>query len=213
MKPIAAAFLVGIWRTAAPAAEPETAEYLSDSLSERIISATQGWGELGVNSAAHLPNQPHLGLRIKDREYAQGLGTHANSEIVLDLRGQFKTFETEVGLQWSDGTSPGSAIFQILVDGKKVFDSGAMRENDPPQPVTVSVLGAGELRLVANDAGDGITADSADWADARLIREPAAAKRSRSPTQLPHRRPSRSNCSTGRENPPGKARGNPPRLR
>ena len=61
-----------------------------------------------------------------------------------------------------------------------------MRENDPPRPVEVSVAGADELRLVAGDAGDGITADCADWADARLTRDPAAdeaatSRRSTSP--------------------------------
>ena len=104
------------------------------------------------------------------------MGHHANGEIVVDLGGQFKTFEAEVGVQWQGGKNIGSVVFQIYVDDKKVFDSGVVRENDPPRPVTVSVEGAEELRLVANDAGDGIDCDCADWADARLTRDPAAAK-------------------------------------
>ncbi len=67
-------------------------------------------------------------------------------------------------------------VFQIYVDDKKVFDSGVVHENDAPRPVTVSVEGASELRLVASDAGDGIICDAADWAEARLVRNPAAEK-------------------------------------
>ena len=162
--------------TVAYAENASKAEYLSDLLSDRMISTTQGWGELGIDTAVRATGQAPQKLRIKDKEYAHGLGHHANGEIVFDLDGKYKTFHTEVGLQWLDGKGPGSVVFQIFVDGKKVFDSGVVRENDPPRPVTVSVEGADELRLVASDAGDGITSDCADWADARLVRDPAPAR-------------------------------------
>jgi len=196
---VVVAAVSGLLPTTSWAAKPKV-DYLSDLLLDRAISVTQGWGYLGIDTmvrATVIAPKPvvHLGelgidtkvvasgqaapkLRIKDKEYARGLGHHANGEIVVDLSGRFKTFEAEVGLQWSDGKSPGSVVFQVLVDGRKVFDSGVMRENDPPRPVKVSVEGADELRLVANDndAGDGISADCADWADARLTRDPAAAR-------------------------------------
>lgn len=160
----------------AQAADATKAEYLSDVLPDRMISCTQGWGELRFDAAAGLPGQPSPKIRIKDKEYARGLGHHANSSIVLDLSGEFKAFEAEVGSQWQGGATAGSVLFQVFVDGKKVFDSGVMRENDAPKPVSVSVEGADELQLVVTDAGDGITADSANWADARLIRNPTVVK-------------------------------------
>ncbi|MBN2577821.1 MAG: NPCBM/NEW2 domain-containing protein [Pirellulales bacterium] len=174
--------------------------YLSDLLPERAMSITQGWGVLGVDTMVqatlrvpkpvrHLgelgidtkvvpSDQPAPKLRIKDQEYAHGLGHHAHGEIVVNLSGQYKTFESEVGVQWMGGTSPGSVVFQVVVDGRKVFDSGVMRENHPPRPVKVSVEGADELKLIAHDAGDGITADCADWADARLTQNPALKNQS-----------------------------------
>ncbi|MGA2867115.1 MAG: NPCBM/NEW2 domain-containing protein [Verrucomicrobiota bacterium] len=166
---------------AAGGAEPPKAEYISDSLSDHISSVTQQWGELGLNTAVKPPTQPALKLRIKDKEYRHGLGHHANGEIVVDLGGQFQTFQAELGIQWQGGQNVASVVFQIYVDDRKVFDSGIVHESDPPRPVTVSVEGADELRLVAGDAGDGITCDCADWADARLVRNPAAARRSPEP--------------------------------
>jgi hypothetical protein len=162
------------------AADPD-AEYLSESLSGNILSATQDWGHTGINTAAFSTRESALKLRIKDKEYAHGIGSHANGEIVIELDGQFKQFQADAGMQWLGGQTPGSVVLQVFVDDKKVFDSGVMRENDPAKPVSVSVEGADELRLVATDAGDGIHSDLADWADARLTRNPAATKKAASP--------------------------------
>ena len=143
-------------------------EYLAD-LQHRFVYLQQGWGELGINTCAYAPGQTTLPLRIRDKEYARGLGHHAPGEIVVDLNGEYETFEAEVGVQWQGG-QVGSVVFQVYVDGRKRFDSGVMRETDTPKPVRVSVRGASELRLVATDAGDGITCDCANWAEARLVR-------------------------------------------
>jgi len=174
---LVAVCFAGMRCAAIQAADAPQGESLSDALSDRIVSVSQGWGELGLNASAAAEGQQPLKLRIKDKEYAHGLGHHANGEIVVDLGGQFKTFQTEVGVQWQGGTTPASVVFQIYVDDKKVFDSGVVHENDAPRPVTVSVEGANELRLVVNDAGDGINYDAADWANARLTRDPAAEDR------------------------------------
>ena len=153
------------------------AQYLSGSLSERIVSETQGWGVLGFDVCAHLPGQTPLKLRIRDKEYAHGLGHHANGEIIVDLGRQFQTFQAEVGVEWQ-GANIGTVRFGVYVDGKKVFDSGVMHEVDPAKPISVSVKGARLLRLVADDAGDGINCDVADWAEARLVPDSSAPKMS-----------------------------------
>jgi len=145
-------------------------EYLSD-LRERLEDVEQSWGLLGFDTAAHTPAQAPLPIRIKDRQYAKGLGTHANSQIVVALDGEYKTFEAEIGLQWQEG-KVGTVIFQVFVDGRKCFDSGVMRRDDPARPIRIRAAGARSLRLVATDAGDGIICDGANWAEARLIRDP-----------------------------------------
>jgi hypothetical protein len=173
---LAVVLFLGACCTMVRADDASKAEYLSDLLSDRMISCAQDWGELRLDAAAGAPGQQAPKLRIKDKAYKHGLGHHASSEIVVNLGEQFKTFQAEVGVQWQGGNTPGSVVFQAFVDDKKVFDSGIIRENDRPRPVAVSVEGASELRLVTTDAGDGIAFDSADWADARLVRNPAAAK-------------------------------------
>lgn len=171
---LSAAALLAFFATPAATlgADAPVAEYLSTTLSDRLVSVTQGWGELGLDTAVKPLHKPAEKLRIKDRSYEHGIGHHAPGEIVVDLAGQFKTFHTDVGIQRQSGQKRASVIFRIFVDDKQVFESGVMGEDTPPRQVAVPVEGAGELRLVADDAGDGITCDCANWADARLVRDP-----------------------------------------
>ena len=158
------------------AADSTSGEYLSGKLSDRISWTTQGWGELGFDVAAHGAGQKPLTLQIKDKSYSHGLGHHANGEIILSLDGEFKTFQTDIGVEWQGGQNVAAVIFQIFVDGREVFKSRTMGESDTAVPVTIPVENAAELRFVATAGADGITCDCANWADARLIPNPGAAR-------------------------------------
>ena len=166
-------FLCAILCAAAAATEarPEDTQVFLD----HVVFHSQGWGELGINTCAHAPDITPLPLRIGDRNYAQGLGMHANGELCLELDGQFSAFDAEIGVQWQ-GPKVGSVLFQVFVDGEKRFDSGLMKETDPPRPIHLDTKGASALRLVVNDGGDGITCDCANWANARLTPDPGAPK-------------------------------------
>jgi len=135
---------------------------------ELILLSTQAWGVMGVNTCAHAPDAAPLPLQIGNRTYSDGLGHHATGEIIISLEGRFDRFEAEVGVQRQDDTA-GSVVFQVFVDGKKRFDSGIVRQSDGAKSAGVNVKGAWELRLVSGDAGDGMTCDCANWANARLI--------------------------------------------
>ncbi len=136
------------------------------------LNVKQGWGALGVNTAAYAPGgAPAHALRIGDREYRQGLGHHAPGEIVVPLNGKYTLFQAEVGVQ-SQGGGRGSVVFQVWVDGEKRFDSGQMTDSDTAKPVEVALANAREMKLVATDGGDGLACDMANWAEARLTRDP-----------------------------------------
>lgn len=155
----------------------EPGDFLSEILDERAVVLTQGWGALGIDTAvAPTDGRAPAPLRIGAKSYARGLGHHAPGEIVLDLAGEYSTFEAEVGVQAQDGRA-GSVVFQVYVDGEKRFDSGVLRDGDPPLPLKVSTEKADTLRLVVTDAGDGITCDCANWCEARLVRKPGVKAR------------------------------------
>jgi len=134
-----------------------------------ILSIRQDWGKCGINVAAHEPSKKPLELKIGDKVYNRGIGTHAKSEIVIDLSGRYKNFDAEVGLQnYEIPNNPGSVIFKVYVDGIKKFESKVKTIESPAESISVPVEGAMEMTLEVDDAGDGINCDLANWARASL---------------------------------------------
>ncbi|MBN2311710.1 MAG: NPCBM/NEW2 domain-containing protein [Candidatus Hydrogenedentes bacterium] len=112
-------------------------------------------------------------LRIVDQEYTRGLYCHANSRVVVFLPGPGKRFEAIAGVDSNDNTSGGrgSVEFAVELGGAQLWHSDTMREGMPGVPVSVDLAGATEFVLVVGDAGDGISCDQSDWADAKVVLE------------------------------------------
>jgi hypothetical protein len=151
---------------------------LDPDWSELVLEAQQDWGSLGTNSAVVAPDgRPAAKLRIGDRSYDHGIGSHAQGSIALDLAGRYRRFEAAVGVQWQGGTGTGSVIFQVVKDGREAWRSDVLREGGPAVPVNLDVTGARELRLEMMPTEDGITCDCANWVDVRLTPDPDARAR------------------------------------
>ncbi len=159
------------WLSATAATAAPAPVFLSDQPG-LLLSADQGWGKMGLDTAAHAPGEVGEPLRIGGKSYAKGIGHHADGSISVPLEGAFVGFDAEVGLHPCG--AGGSVVFRVLVDDQCRFDSGVMKMGDAPKAVHVPLDGADELRLEARDAGDGIICDMANWADARLTRHPSA---------------------------------------
>lgn len=147
-------------------------------LMDRMVHHTQGWGVLGVGTAAHAPGIQPEPLTIGDQTYTHGLGSHAPSEIVFLLDGQFLAFEVECGVHRQQFDA-GTVVFKVFVDDQEVFDSGVMRQTDPARKVSVPVKDASELRLVSENGGDGITCDMANWVNPVLTPNPEASQQAK----------------------------------
>ena len=103
-------------------------------------SVQQGWGELSVDRS--VSGRP---LRIGDREFARGLGTHATSELVYELDRPCERFEAWVGVDAEISyTKAASVVFKVLGDGRELFNSGVMRSDTPAKHVGVSLASASE---------------------------------------------------------------------
>lgn len=109
-------------------------------------------------------------LSLAGVAYRRGLYCHAHSQLVVRLPGPGSEFSAVVGVDSNADTSNGrgSVHFAVLVAGQEQFKSGVLTEGMAGVPVTVDLHGARELVLQVDDAGDGISCDQADWADARV---------------------------------------------
>lgn len=142
-------------------------------------TAVNGLGPIEKNKANGDSGAGDGGVITLDRiPYVKGVGAHAPSDIRYDLGGAcVGNFVADVGVDDAVGNR-GSVVFQVLLDGAKVFDSGVVRGSDLRKSIHVSVAGKKELRLVVTDGGDGNASDHADWAGARVTGCPVRAPQS-----------------------------------
>jgi len=107
-------------------------------------------------------------LSIAGKTYERGLGTHAPSSAYFQIGGQSGVkFQATVGAD--DGPEgKGSVVFQIIGDGKTLYDSGKLVKGDPAKSIDVDLSGVKVAELRVTDAGDGKNSDHADWADAKF---------------------------------------------
>lgn len=110
-------------------------------------------------------------LCIAGRSFRRGLATRSVSRYTWKLAGGYAAFESHIGLDDGAGDgADGCVRFRVLVDGVEKFNSGPVRGGEPPRYVRAELAGAKELTLCVDAAEDLDLADSADWAEAHLIR-------------------------------------------
>jgi alpha-galactosidase len=142
----------------------------------------QDWGS--PRAGRSVDNRP---ISLHGDVFRHGVGTHANSEMLIDLKGAAVRFAAVVGVD-DEKKGLGSVRFHVFVDGKPVAETGVMHGGDAPKLLSVDVTGAKTLRLQVDDADDGIDSDHADWAGAVLVLntdakdKPQAAEPPKAPT-------------------------------
>ena len=101
-------------------------------------------------------------LRLGDKTYARGVGTHSESVMLFRADGDVKAFDAVVGIDretqeypdsWRTGKNWGSCSFRVYADWKLVYDSGVIKEKDPPKAVHVDLKGAEWILLECSDGG------------------------------------------------------------
>ena len=129
-----------------------------------LDAATQGWGDPHKNQSV----EGHT-LTIGGKKFARGFGTHAVSELPVNLDGGAKSFTASVGVDDEvNGSTVSSVEFIVHGDGKLLWRSGVMKAGQPARDCSVDLTGVKSLVLEVSDAGDGEGFDHADWADAKF---------------------------------------------
>ena len=111
-------------------------------------------------------------IQLGQRKFKHGLGTHANSELVLHLPPGAQEFKAFVGIDnnFDTGGERGSVQFSVEIAGKEVFRTQTLRGTNAPVPVKVALpVGTRELTLKVDTTPDGPSYDQADWADACIV--------------------------------------------
>lgn len=142
------------------------ATFLSDL---KWSSAENGWGPVERDSSNGEKGAGDGGIiAIGKNSYRKGLGVSSGSEIVYQIKGQYKGFFADIGVD-NETAGEGSVTFQVWADGQKIYDSGVMVGGQKARSVALSMTKVKTLKLVVTDAGDGDSHDHASWANAHFM--------------------------------------------
>ncbi len=134
------------------------------SLSSLDIAKTrQGW-----NEAARDFNLLGRRLMVAGQVYTNGLATHAPSELYVELRGA-RRFRAEAGVDDTSDHAEARLVFQVIADGRLLWQSRPMKRGDRPVPVDVDLAAFKTVLLRVDPWTDGTAGDHADWLNARFL--------------------------------------------
>jgi alpha-galactosidase len=151
----------------------EASQWVAAKFKGVVASEAPGAGlmVLANNDPVQLNARGGRPLKIADKQYSRGLYCHAVSKVVVRLPEPGKSFNAIAGVDSNEQTSGGrgSVVFSVNVGGKEAFRSQVVREGMAGVTVNVPLNGAREFALEIGDAGDGISCDQSDWADAKVV--------------------------------------------
>ena len=126
------------------------------------ISATSGWMSPTVDASVG-GGSP---ISMLGQVYPTGIGVASPSTVRYYVGGRCGPLTATVGIDdavRNVGPEGGTATFQLIGDGRVLFDSGVVTR-DATRAVEVDLSGVRVLDLVVGDAGDGGYNDRANWA-------------------------------------------------
>lgn len=150
--------------------EPEDSMFLGDM---EWLSASDGWKTTPARNKSIGGNK----IKIQGVTYEKGVGTNAESNVKVYLGGKDYRFTAVAGIddeaiddynQTGATYQPPQVTFELLADGKKIYDSGLINMDKPKTEIDVTISDCSELVLHVTEGGNTNAYDHADWANAKF---------------------------------------------
>jgi aryl-phospho-beta-D-glucosidase BglC (GH1 family) len=128
-----------------------------------------GWGPIERDrSNGEQGSNDGRTLTLNGKTYSKGVGVHSDSDIVVNLNGQYNRFTAEVGIDDEVGNN-GTVDFEVWLDGVKVFNTGILYGDSATRSIEVDLSGKQSMLLKVTTADGNFGSDHGDWADAKLF--------------------------------------------
>lgn len=118
-------------------------------------------------------------LGIGGRKFTHGVGTHANSLIIVRLDRGTRRFRAFAGVD-DNSDGKGSIRFSVHIDEGEIWNSGIRHKGDAPLLIDLDVSRVRYLMLRVDDGGDGNSNDHGNWAETTfegISKQPALVAR------------------------------------
>ncbi|MEI6970319.1 MAG: NPCBM/NEW2 domain-containing protein [bacterium] len=128
----------------------------------KVICRSQGWGTLQINKAVG-----GMPLCLAGKQYKTGLGTHVDSEIVIQLPAPARKLTCLCGTDDNPHTREcaGALDFSIRAGGEELWRSGPKKVADEPSRVNLKLAGCRSLTLKVTGPLHG---GHANWVDLKI---------------------------------------------
>ncbi len=144
-----------------------------------LSKMTTGWGTPHVDMS--VDGNP---IKLHGIIYPHGVGTHAESEITIDLKGVVQRFQAMVGVD-DEVNDQGSLTFSVFADDRQLLETPILKGGDDPYFINIDLTNVRTLRLRIGNANGNISCDHGDWAGALLWLIPDAKEQPVSITPPP----------------------------
>lgn len=132
-----------------------------------VGTPVNGWGPVERNKANGENGAGDGGtLCVNGVSGTSGLGVHSNSEITFNLGGLYTRFTAQVGVAC---TRTANLIYQVWIDGTKMYESPVMTNQGAPASVDVDVSNGQMMKLVCIKP-QGLGGGHGGWLNAQLTR-------------------------------------------
>jgi hypothetical protein len=129
----------------------------------------QGWGQCPKKNLSCVGNP----IKMFDRVYNRGVGTHANASFYIKLNGSVSKFESIVGID-DETEGKGSIIVRFFGDNKLLYITQTIKGHENPEKISLNLQGISNFIISAIDAHDDINFDHVDLAEAYFITSDAS---------------------------------------
>ncbi|MBV9470062.1 MAG: NPCBM/NEW2 domain-containing protein, partial [Abitibacteriaceae bacterium] len=131
-----------------------------------LHNMTVPWGEPRIGKS--VDGKP---LTLKGTIYPHGIGAQTRNQMTVDLKGVATRFVAMVGVD-DDTNGKGNIDVTILVDGKKVVDTGPMQGGEAPRFISIDLTAVRRMVVDANGVDNKNDSGHVDWAGALLLLDP-----------------------------------------
>ena len=109
-------------------------------------------------------------LSLEGKTYLRGIAMHSRTQVVYRLNGEFRRFQTVLGIDDSVGSN-GHVDVTIKGDDRVLF-SGILtgRDNPRARPLDLDITGLRRLEIFVDYGRNRDEADHVDFCEARIIK-------------------------------------------
>ncbi len=131
----------------------------------RALESYQEWGVAKMNQS--VTGKP---LTVSGKTYSYGLGVHARSKLIFNVKSGIKGFKAMVAMpDYLISENKGSVVFSVSTESQQLWTSEVIKPGMEPVSITLPMNNPSRIILEVFDSGDNNNSDHAVWLEPEFL--------------------------------------------